>query len=90
MKTQILNVLRNLTIPVAVYGKFATNLLKIFHFQKRERTSFNVRERNGQILGKNVPFEKNVFFLYFINMAENNKIRFIKVFASRKILKNEI
>ena len=48
-KTQILNVLRILSFPVAFYGKFATIQWKKIHVQTREPTSFLARAQLANI-----------------------------------------
>ena len=65
-KRQFSFVLRNLTIPVAFYGKCALICWKKL---------FLFRNAIGKHRVKNVPFEKNSFLPYFINIWENNNSR---------------
>ena len=65
-KPKILNVLKNLTIPVAFYGKFAKIQCKKIHVQKREPTpSFSASSIGKQRVRKTQLFERKILLSIF-------------------------
>ena len=74
-KTQILNVLRNLTTPVALYGEFDTIWWKKNDIQTSEQPMLArlVRAQLANIGLKNAPVWEEDFAFHIFNMAQNNK-----------------
>ena len=82
-KTQILNVLRNLTISVALYGNFAIQWWKF----SCSETWTNIVNANGRHRVKNAPFEWNILLPYFLVMAQYTNDKPSKI-GSWMILQN--